>query len=106
MQPGVLGLEVVDEPVAHRGGEGLAGFFIGAGFVVVAGHRRTVKPHDLRRTYARLLFDAGMKVEAIKQNLGHANIETTLHYIGQLDASDRKPAAVLNYDLGRLGKGI
>ena len=35
----------------------------------------TVAPHDLRRTYARLLHDAGVPVVAIQQNLGYANLK-------------------------------
>lgn len=51
---------------------------------------RTVKPHDLRRTYARVMYDAGMDLVAIQQNLGHADLKTTLGYIGTLDASARR----------------
>jgi site-specific recombinase XerD len=54
-----------------------------------------VAPHDLRRTYARLLHDAGVLPVAIQQNLGHANLETTLHYIGDLKIDQRKPPTIL-----------
>jgi site-specific recombinase XerD len=49
----------------------------------------TVKPLDCRRTYARLLFEAGVDLVAIQQNLGHNSLVTTLHYVGLLDASKR-----------------
>lgn len=41
-------------------------------------------PHDLRRSYARALYEAAAPVEFIRQQLGHAKVETTLHYIGAL----------------------
>ena len=50
-----------------------------------------VRPHDLRRTYARRLYEAGMKLEAIQQNLGHESAETTRGYIGQLGIAQRLP---------------
>lgn len=41
-------------------------------------------PHDLRRSYARALYDAGAPVEFIRQQLGHVKVETTLLYVGAL----------------------
>ncbi len=70
--------------------------------VVVDGESRTVKPHDLRRTYARLAYESGMQPVAIQQNLGHASLDTTLIYIGDLDTSHRQPGAFLAFDLGSL----
>lgn len=58
-----------------------------------------VAPHDLRRTYARLLHDAGMRMVAIQQNLGHATLDTTLRYIGNLEIEQRKPPTILRPDL-------
>lgn len=42
------------------------------------------KPHDLRRSYAKLLHTGGRSVEYIKQQLGHVKVETTLIYLGML----------------------
>ena len=39
--------------------------------IVIDGQRTAVKPHDLRRTYARRLHAAGVDLVAIQQNLGH-----------------------------------
>lgn len=64
--------------------------------VIVDGRQVSAKPHDLRRTYARRLYDAGVTVEAIQQNLGHANTKTTMGYIGILDAAQRAPVRVFN----------
>ncbi|MCY4466960.1 MAG: tyrosine-type recombinase/integrase [Chloroflexi bacterium] len=55
------------------------------------GALRLVKPHDLRRTYARNAYDFGMDLERIRQNLGHASLQTTQTYIGALDGRDRHP---------------
>ena len=51
-------------------------------------------PHDLRRSYARNLFKAGISIEVIRQNLGHFDAKTTQAYIGVLDGSTRAPVSV------------
>jgi len=38
--------------------------------------------HDLRRTYARLGYNAGVPVEQISKLLGHSDVETTMLYLG------------------------
>lgn len=58
------------------------------------GQPYTVTPHDLRYTYARRCYDEGMTVEAISRNMGHSQQETTLRYIGDLDAKRRAPKRV------------
>lgn len=63
--------------------------------VLIDGEQHTVRPHDLRRTYARIQHDSGMKAEALQQNMGHAAYDTTLGYIGDLDADARKSRATL-----------
>jgi site-specific recombinase XerD len=70
--------------------------------IAISGDLVALAPHDLRRTYARLLYDHGTDLVAIQQNLGHAQIETTLGYIGTLDADKRRPGAILSFDLGQL----
>lgn len=40
------------------------------------------KPHDLRRSYASILYYSGRSVEYIAQQLGHADTKTTLIYLG------------------------
>jgi integrase len=70
----------------------------------IDGQTVTVRPHDLRRTYARRLHDAGMAIAAIQQNLGHADMKTTLGYIGDLAAEQRKPPAVYRLNLARLSQ--
>lgn len=42
----------------------------------------TARPHDLRRTYAKLLHAGERSVEYIAQQLGHSQISTTLIYLG------------------------
>ncbi len=70
--------------------------------IAVDGALVTVRPHDLRRTYARRLYEAGMATVEIQQNLGHADLKTTLGYIGTLGADRRRPPAVYSFDLSRL----
>lgn len=73
--------------------------------VMVTGEVRSVKPHDCRRTYARRLYEAGVDPVAIQQNLGHATLATTLGYIGVLDADQRRPPSVYDFDLSGLVNG-
>lgn len=70
--------------------------------VTVGGEVRHVKPHDLRRTYARRLYESGVDTVAIKQNLGHKSLKTTLGYIGELDAARRRAPALYQFDLAGL----
>ena len=70
--------------------------------IVVDGVQRTVNPHDLRRTYARRLYEAGVDILAIQQNLGHADHKTTELYIGRLDVGARKPPALYTFDVAAL----
>lgn len=62
--------------------------------ITIEGKLRDVKPHDLRRTYARNAYEHGMDIERIRQNLGHENIQTTLNYVGALDIAQRRPPAM------------
>ena len=62
--------------------------------VSMGGDLRACNPHDLRRTYARRLYEAGVPLLAIQQNLGHQNSRTTEGYIGTLDAGQRRPPAL------------
>ena len=38
-------------------------------------------PHDLRRTYAQLGYEAGVPITQISVSLGHANVATTQRYL-------------------------
>lgn len=53
----------------------------------------TVKPHDCRRTYARRFYEehGDTALVALQQNLGHASLETTIHYVGAMSSEQRKP---------------
>lgn len=70
--------------------------------LVIEGEKKHARPHDLRRTYAARQYEAGMDLNAIRQNLGHSDIKTTLGYIGALDAGKRRGQAVYSFDLRAL----
>ena len=71
--------------------------------IMLDGRLVTIKPHDCRRTYARLLWTEGVKLEAIQKNLGHADPKTTQHYIGIDElAKHRRPPVILNF--GTVGR--
>lgn len=61
----------------------------------IQGQLLTLRPHDTRRTYAKLLWDNGMDLLAIRDNLGHTDVKTTQNYIGKMDMSKRRAPAML-----------
>lgn len=65
--------------------------------IKIGGQWVHVRPHDCRRTYARLMYEAGMDLLAIQQNLGHTSASVTQGYIGALDVSARRARGVLSY---------
>lgn len=75
---------------------------IGSYPIVHAGRLVAVRPHDLRRTYARRLYEAGVDPVKIKQNMGHVSLQTTLHYIGEVDGKERRPPEVYDVPTGVL----
>ena len=44
--------------------------------------KEKLRPHDLRRTYARIGYDVGIDIGQISKLLGHASIATTQRYLG------------------------
>jgi integrase len=48
-----------------------------------------IRPHSLRRTYARSQYDAGMDIKSIALNMGHESTITTDRYIGGTDVEAR-----------------
>jgi site-specific recombinase XerD len=58
-----------------------------------------IAPHDLRRTFAKLSYKGGAKLDQIQLSLGHSSIQTTERYLGvQQDLSDA-PCDYLHLDL-------
>lgn len=43
-----------------------------------------ITPHDLRRSFARGAYEAGVSFELIRQSLGHSNIATTERYVNSV----------------------
>ena len=66
----------------------------------------TLKPHDCRRSYAYICYvELGMDILALSQNLGHASIQTTRGYIGDLGIDKRRPRGrAFCFDLSALHK--
>jgi integrase len=51
--------------------------------------KRNLQPHDLRRSYAQLGYEAGIPITQISRLLGHASIETTQRYLNlELDLKE------------------
>jgi site-specific recombinase XerD len=97
----------------YRGGESLrpgriskraVGLVLDRYPIAVNGRQRHVNPHDLRRSYARLQYEGGMGILAIRDNLGHADHKTTLGYIGEMNGDRRRGKAVISFDLSALDR--
>ena len=43
---------------------------------------KTVRPHDLRRSFARLAYENDAPIDQLSMTLGHASIATTERYVG------------------------
>lgn len=70
--------------------------------ITVNGRLTTLKPHDLRRTYAKLHYDTRNDIVSLSHNLGHSSIDTTRRYIGSDDMQKRSPGLLVSFDLDKL----
>jgi integrase len=81
-------------------GEGITGQAV---YDIVLTHARKVdpkvRPHDLRRTFARLAHDGHALIEQLSMTLGHASIATTERYIAAKQHFRVAPCDVLNLDI-------
>ena len=53
-----------------------------------AGIRRRVHPHALRHTFARELYDEGVRLREIQLCLGHRSLATTENYLRSIGATE------------------
>ena len=73
-------------------------YIVGSHELVIGGELRTVRPHDLRRTYAKINYLSGMQLLALAQQMGHASTTTTQGYIGTLNADERTPRSAFHFN--------
>ncbi len=87
-------------PLSRSGADRLLARSAADGGLARAGTR--VSHHDLRRTFGRLAHAAGMDLIQLKNLLGHASVEMTVHYIGLDAESMREGLARLQRSIGKL----
>jgi site-specific recombinase XerD len=91
-------------PIDRRGnlrlGHALSGEAIRQILSTMATGLAAISPHDLRRTYAGDLLDAGADLPAVQQLMGHASPSTTSRYDRRGDRARRSAAERLSLDLG------
>lgn len=72
-------------------------------FEIVQGYARLlgvdVRPHDLRRTYAKLAHKGHAPIEQIQLSLGHSSLQTTERYLGVAQDLASAPCDVLGLRL-------
>jgi integrase len=54
-----------------------------------------VRPHDLRRTFAKLAQKGGAEIQQIQFSLGHSSVQTTERYLGTHQDFTTAPSDVL-----------
>ena len=59
----------------------------------------SVRPHDLRRTFAKLAHKGGSPIDQIQLSLGHSSIQTTERYLGVDQDLTTAPCDVLGLRL-------
>jgi integrase len=56
----------------------------------------SLTPHDCRRTFATLLFEAGADLLLVQSLMGHASADTTKRYDKRQESHKREAAQLLN----------
>ena len=81
-------------------GEGFTGQAV---YDVVLAHARKVdpdvRPHDLRRSFARLAYEKHAAIEQLSMTLGHASIATTERYVAAKQHFREAPCDLLDLDI-------
>ncbi len=67
-------------PRSRSGADALLGRAVARSSLAERGVR--VSHHDLRRTFGRLAYGAGMDLVQLKNLYGHASLDQTVHYVG------------------------
>lgn len=79
------------------------GFSSQAVYDIVLEHARKVdpdvRPHDLRRSFARLAHEGHAPIEQLSMTLGHASIATTERYVAAKQHFRVAPGDLLNLDI-------
>lgn len=57
----------------------------------------TITPHDLRRTFASRMLDAGIDLFVLQQSMGHASLAITARYDRRGDKAKAKAARALHF---------
>jgi site-specific recombinase XerD len=62
-----------------------------------------ILPHDLRRTFASEMLDAGTDIATVQKMMGHADLATTARYDRRGEEAKRQAASLLHFPYTRRG---
>lgn len=86
-KPEQLAFDMLAEPVTNRYLKVIAG---------LSGISKSISFHTSRHTFAMMFLEKGGKIEVLREVLGHADIQTTMQYVHELNSAAKEQIKLLD----------